>query len=144
MFLKKQSIIFVVLIIFLVHINAASVNTTSKLSRPSRLEISKKKCNVPIKADPFDKTMLPFIRKKEPIKCTNSFYFAELDLAGLLKPNYSVMRERSCSCVWNALKILMRSEDKNQYVFKDFQTFNTTIDMNQLRKKANSDLVLVR
>jgi len=114
----------------------AARSTTSKSS------LSKLKCNVPIVVDPFDKTLLPYIKKKDPLKCSSNFYYADLDLkTGIIKPNYSIMK--SCMCKWNALKIIMRSSDKNQYVFNDYQPFNASIDMNQLRKKKNSDLVVI-
>ena len=107
--------------------------------------ITKQRCDQPIVVDPFDKSIAPFIRKKEPIKCYNNFYYAELELkTGIIRPNYSIIKEKSCTCTWNALKTLLRSADKNEYIYNDFKPFDSPIDMNELRKKKNTDLVLIR
>lgn len=137
LFLSKLFIIFIIL-------NCLTINSV-RSAKSAKASVSRQKCDVPIAADPFDKTLLPYIKTRTPPKCFNNFYYAELDLkSGVIRPNYSLIKEKSCSCVWNALRIIMRSVDKNQYYYKDFQTFNAPLDMKELRKKTNSDLVLIR
>ena len=135
-------------------LHAANTSTSTSTSQSpkttlaatlARVPITRQRCNVPIVVDPFDKSIASYIRKKEPIKCYNNFYYAELELkTGIIRPNYSIIKEKSCTCTWNALKILLRSADKNDYVYNDFKPFDSPIDMNELRKKKNTDLVLIR
>lgn len=145
--LVKHFIVLKIFFLILAYINAETttvVNATI-LASPPRQPISRQKCTIPSHIDPFDKSILPYIKKKEPNKCSNNFYYAELELkSGIIRPNYSIIKEKSCNCSWNALKIIMKAGDGNQYLFNNFQTFNSPIDMNQLRKKKNSDLVLIR
>lgn len=131
--------------------DAATTTTSTSQSPKTTLAATalarstKQRCNVPIVVDPFDKSIAPYIRKKDPIKCYNNFYYAELELkTGIIRPNYSIIKEKSCTCTWNALKILLRSADKNEYIYNDFKPFDSPIDMNELRKKKNTDLVLIR
>lgn len=128
-------------IYFILFFNYSKIN----LVYPLDTDFSTAKCDMPTSTDPFDKAILPYIKTKEPIKCESDFVYAELDLkTGLIEPNYQIINERSCFCQWNALKIIIRSDDYNQYVFNNFQQFNTSIDMNDLREYKNSDLVLIR
>lgn len=103
------------------------------------------KCDVPTETDPFDKSILPLIGKRTPTKCHNNFFYAELDLkTGIIEPNFSKIKSNSCACKWNALKIITRTFDRNQFVFTEFQPFKSPIHMEELKEKKNSDLVLVK
>ena len=144
--MRKQLVILSILFLLnLAPFSNPEPASSTTLARPSRYATSKQKCSIQSDIDPFDKSLKPYIKTKSPIKCSNNFYYAELELkSGLIRPNYSIIKEKSCNCIWNALKIIMKTSDRNQFIFKDFKSFEAPIDMNELRKKKNTDLVLIR
>lgn len=144
-FIEKLIVFLNFLFATLVSLNAATVSSTNLAGTSPRLPLYKQRCNVPFTVDPYDKSIASYIKTKEPNKCSNNFYYAELELkSGIIRPNYTIIKEKSCTCVWNALKIIMKYSDSNQLIFKEFIAFDSPIDMIELRKKKNTDLVLIR